>query len=88
MNFYIKNIKFNLLIRNNILYETNVIYLLKINNQYYIGKTKREFLKRLKEHVGEIIFNNDIVYAFILCKCNSENELNKKEKEYIRYYRK
>lgn len=88
MKMYIKNITFNLYVKNNILYESNVVYLLKINNKTYVGKTKRELIKRIKEHVGEIIHNNDDVFVFVLDRCNSNHELDIKERKWIKYCRK
>lgn len=83
--FRIKSQLFNVVCHDlAILKQKNVIYKLNIGNKVYVGKTSRMLLQRLKEHVGGVIRNNDVVEVRILEKCNTKNELVKKEFLWIR----
>lgn len=75
-----------------------IVYLAtnKINNKKYIGQTTQSLEKRIKNHLNQknkYDFQKDLHkyglenFKFeILCKCITRDELNEKEKYYIKYY--
>lgn len=81
------NINFTLLTNNiNNMYFTNTVYqIIKSENKYYVGSSKRKLLQRIKEHTKDIINNNDIITVIVIKKNIKEKFLKSEEKKYIKY---